>query len=80
MKQADEPLGFRKGVPGRFSIEKECIFCTLCSEIAPEMIQPDFEAGYSYVYRQPSTRHEIDLCIEAMRACPVNAIKDEGGH
>lgn len=54
----------------------------LCSEIAPDNFKPrldmDSEAEYSFLYKQPSTRQEDDLCAESMDACPVDAIGDDG--
>ncbi len=36
------------------------------------------ENGYSFVYKQPETPEEIELCEEALLACPVEAIGDDG--
>jgi len=35
-------------------------------------------AGFSYVYKQPTTPDEETLCKEAMEGCPVEAIGNDG--
>ena len=34
--------------------------------------------GYSYVYKQPETEEDIELCNEALNECPVEAIGNDG--
>ena len=34
--------------------------------------------GYSYVFKQPTTPEEEDLCRQAMEGCPVEAIGNNG--
>ncbi len=34
--------------------------------------------GYSFVYKQPETEEERELCDEALTACPVEAIGSDG--
>jgi len=36
------------------------------------------ENGYSFVHKQPQTSEEFALCEEALMACPVEAIGDDG--
>jgi hypothetical protein len=36
------------------------------------------DGGYSYVYKQPENEEELELCVEAMEGCPVEAIGDDG--
>lgn len=66
-----------KNVPGRFFVDLSCIDCDLCRETAPDYFTRDDDEGNSYVYRQPTTQEGIDLCIEAMEGCPVDAIGEE---
>lgn len=67
-----------KNVSGKFYVDEQCIDCDLCRETAPDFFKRDDDGGYSYVYKQPSTADEIDLCKEALEGCPVNAIGDDG--
>lgn len=76
---ADKSEKFEINVSGMFYVDEQCIDCDLCREIAPEFFTRDEESGHSYVYKQPSTQEEIDLCIEALEGCPVDAIGQDGG-
>jgi ferredoxin len=63
---------------GSYYVDTNCIDCDVCRDTAPENFTRADSNGYSYVYRQPATREEIDLCEEALLACPVEAIGNDG--
>lgn len=65
-------------VPGMFYVVRECIDCDVCRDTAPDNFARNDENGYSYVYKQPETPDELALCKEALDACPVEAIGDDG--
>lgn len=65
-------------VPGKFFVDKMCIDCDVCRDTAPANFTRNDENGYSYVFKQPETPDELELCNEAMTACPVEAIGDDG--
>lgn len=65
-------------VPGRFYVDSSCIDCDVCRDTAPMNFRRNSKYGYSYVYKQPETPEELALCEEAMQACPVEAIGDNG--
>lgn len=67
-----------ENVPGAFYVDTNCIDCDVCRDTAPENFTRADGGGYSYVFRQPSTQEEIDLCEEALLACPVEAIGSDG--
>ena len=64
--------------PGSFYVDKQCIDCDVCRDTAPANFTRNDENGYSYVYKQPETADELELCREALDACPVEAIGDDG--
>jgi ferredoxin len=64
--------------PGNFYVDKQCIDCDVCRDTAPANFTRNDENGYSYVYRQPQSPDELELCREALDACPVEAIGDDG--
>ena len=64
---------------GKFYVDNQCIDCDVCRDTSPKNFTRDDENGYSYVYKQPQTQEEIVLCEEALTACPVEAIGDNGG-
>jgi len=65
-------------VPGKFYVDSSCIDCDVCRDTAPTNFKRNDEKGYSYVYKQPENEQELALCEEAMNACPVEAIGDNG--
>jgi len=67
-----------ENVDGKIYVDSQCIDCDLCRETAPANFERDEEEGYSYVFKQPETEEELELCVEAMEGCPVEAIGDDG--
>jgi ferredoxin len=64
--------------PGRYYVDSQCIDCDVCRDIAPDNFTRDTKRKYSFVYKQPENDQEESLCREAMEACPVEAIGDDG--
>jgi ferredoxin len=64
--------------PGRFYVDAQCIDCDVCRDTSPANFRRNDDNGYSYVYKQPETDEERELCEEAFNACPVEAIGDDG--
>jgi len=58
---------------GDFFVNSECIGCETCVDLAPNHFAMRTEVAH--VKRQPQTKSEIADCMEARRACPVEAIK-----
>ncbi|MDQ4121930.1 MAG: ferredoxin [Acidobacteriota bacterium] len=67
-----------ENVPGRFYVDRNCIDCDVCRDLSPKNFTRENENGYSYVYRQPASSEELELCEEAMNICPVEAIGNDG--
>lgn len=67
-----------QNAPGKFYVDRQCIDCDVCRDTAPANFTREDENGYSYVFKQPETEQEFELCEEAMNACPVEAIGDDG--
>jgi ferredoxin len=65
-----------ENVSGQFFVMDNCIDCDLCRQTAPQVFKRHHvgNAGYSYVWAQPATLRAEELCREAVRACPVEAI------
>ncbi|MBX7172537.1 MAG: ferredoxin [Pyrinomonadaceae bacterium] len=68
----------KDNVRGKFYVDRECIDCDVCRDTAPKNFTRNDENGYSFVYHQPETPEELELCEEARDACPVEAIGDDG--
>ncbi len=67
-----------ENVPGKFYVDSQCIDCDLCRDSVPGFFKRCDDNGYSYVYKQPETEEEIELCMEALAECPVEAIGNDG--
>ncbi|MFQ3580320.1 MAG: ferredoxin [Chloracidobacterium sp.] len=65
--------------PGMFYVDTQCIDCDVCRDTAPSNFTRNDDGGYSYVFKQPETDEEMEQCQEAMDACPVEAIGNDGG-
>ncbi len=75
---ADKEEKWVENVEGKFYVDEQCIDCDLCRETSPTNFTREEDGGYSYVYKQPENEEELELCIEAMEGCPVEAIGDDG--
>ena len=76
MARAQEKV--EQNVTGKWYVDVECIDCDLCRTTAPESFRADDDAGYSYVFKQPTTEAEAALCRQALEECPVEAIGEDG--
>lgn len=68
----------KDNVGGKFYVDRQCIDCDVCRDTAPKNFTRNDDNGYSFVYKQPQSQEELDLCQEAMDVCPVEAIGDDG--
>ena len=75
---ADAANKYSHNISGAYYVDDQCIDCDLCRETAPANFTRQDDAGYSFVYKQPSTPEEIAACEEAMQGCPVEAIGSDG--
>ena len=69
---------FEDNVPGKFYVDKTCIFCNVCIQAAPSNFAMSGDGAHDYVYKQPETDEELDECYDALEQCPVEAIGDDG--
>lgn len=63
---------------GKYYVDSQCIDCDVCRDTAPKNFTRNDENGYSFVYKQPETPEELELCEESLMACPVEAIGSDG--
>ncbi|MGB7069489.1 MAG: ferredoxin [Pyrinomonadaceae bacterium] len=63
---------------GSYYVDGQCIDCDVCRDTSPANFARNDENGYSFVYKQPNSEIELKLCEEAIAACPVEAIGDNG--
>lgn len=67
-----------ENVSGTYYVDSQCIDCDVCRDTAPDNFTRSDDNGYSYVYKQPGDDEERLLCEEALAACPVEAIGNDG--
>ncbi len=65
-------------VAGAFYVDKECILCSLCVDVAPENFRESEDGDHDIVYKQPENEEEEAACLDAMEQCPVDAIGNDG--
>jgi ferredoxin len=53
-----------ENVPGTYYVDTNCIDCDVCRD--------------TFVFKQPQSDAERALCEEALLACPVEAIGNDG--
>ncbi len=75
---ADKSQKQTENISGKFFVDVNCIDCDVCRETAPNNFTQQADKGYSYVYKQPASPQEEEQCKEAMEACPVEAIGNDG--
>ena len=68
---------YEDNVPGPWYVDKKCILCSVCSEAAPTCFREADTNDHDVVYKQPETEEEQQQCMEAMEACPVEAIGND---
>ena len=75
---ADKEDKFHDNVSGKFYVDRECIFCHVCSQAAPDNFVASEDGDHDFVYKQPENDIELEECYDAMEQCPVFAIGDDG--
>jgi len=75
---SDQNDRVKENVPGPFYVNSSCIDCDVCRDAAPENFTRSFRHAYSYVSKQPENQAERTACDEALAACPVEAIGNDG--
>ena len=67
-----------ENVGGEYYVDTNCIDCDVCRDTAPDNFTRADSKGYSFVYSQPADEDQRALCEEALLACPVEAIGNDG--
>ncbi len=75
---ADKDDKLPENVDGKYYVDSTCIDCDACRATAPDNFERSEDNGYSFVSKQPEGEDEDQLCQDAMEACPVEAIGDDG--
>ena len=74
----DKSRRYKDNIRGKFYVDTDCIDCGLCSQIAPQNFCHSKDKNHDIVYKQPTDNIELELCLEAVEYCPVEAIGSDG--
>ncbi|MCO4792438.1 MAG: ferredoxin [Bacteriovoracaceae bacterium] len=69
---------FKQNTEGAFYVDDQCIACDACVIEAPLFFAMNEDDGHAYVKSQPKSDKDFQNCIEALEACPVEAIGKDG--
>lgn len=75
---ADKNNRFKHNVPGKYFVDDQCIACDACCVEAPKFFAMNDDEGHAYVKLQPISPAEIEEAENALAACPVEAIGNNG--
>ena len=75
---AEKENKYPENVEGKYYVDDECIACDACVLAAPDHFGMDDDDGHAFVVLQPKSEEEEEMCQEAMEACPVEAIGNDG--
>ncbi|MFO0983544.1 MAG: ferredoxin [Planctomycetota bacterium] len=64
-------------VAGKWYVDKQCILCSLCTDLAPGNFKESANGDHDFVFKQPGSDEELSQCRDAMEQCPVEAIGND---
>ncbi len=75
---ADKKARFTSNVAGKYYVDDSCIACDACCVEAPKFFAMNDNEGHAFVKLQPETSDELKEAENALAACPVEAIGNDG--
>ncbi len=75
---ADKNDKWLQNIHGAFYVDTQCIACDACVNEAPEFFEMNNEDGHAFVKLQPVSESDIQKALQALEACPVEAIGKDG--
>lgn len=75
---AQKSAKFADNVSGKYYVDDQCIACDACVVEAPKFFVMNDSDGHAYVKLQPTTPEEFKDAENALAACPVEAIGNDG--
>ena len=75
---ADKTSKWELNLEGKFYVDDQCIACDACVCEAPNFFEMNDDDGHAFVKKQPSNEKELQECMDALDACPVEAIGSDG--
>lgn len=75
---ADKTAKWDLNIPGKFYVDEQCIACDACVVEAVNFFEMNDDDGHAFVKKQPQNDKELQECMDALEACPVEAIGSDG--
>ena len=75
---ADSNSRFKDNILGKYYVDDQCIACDACCVEAPKFFAMNDNDGHAFVKLQPLSPAEIEEAENALAACPVEAIGNNG--
>ncbi len=75
---ADKEAKWEQNAQGKYYVDDQCIACDACVMEAPNFFAMNDEDGHAFVSKQPQSEKELEECENALAACPVEAIGNNG--
>lgn len=75
---ADKNSKYSDNVAGKYYVDDQCIACDACCVEAPRFFAMNDDDGHAYVKLQPVTPADMEEAENALAACPVEAIGNNG--
>ena len=75
---ADPKDRWEDSAEGAFYVDKQCILCGVCTDVAPNNFKESEDGEHEICFKQPENDEEMAQCRQAMEECPVEAIGDDG--
>lgn len=75
---AEKEHKWKQNVDGKYYVDDQCIACDACVVEAPKFFEMNDDDGHAYVKKQPVTEADLEEAENAMAACPVESIGNDG--
>ena len=75
---ANKNAKFKQNIDGKYYVDDSCIACDACCVEAPKFFAMNDDEGHAYVKLQPITPDDLTDAENALAACPVEAIGNDG--
>ncbi len=75
---ANKSSKFSENAAGKYYVDDSCIACDACCVEAPKFFFMNDNEGHAFVKIQPTTPEELVDAENALAACPVEAIGNDG--
>ena len=77
---ADKDQKYEDNVTGQWYVDKSCILCSLCTDLAPANFRESADGDHDYVYKQPANADEEDDAVGDVNEEQHDAVDERRVH